>query len=395
MVIGGGIIGSCTALFLARAGVERVTVVERDLSYRAASTTRSASAIRQQFHLGINVAMSHFGYDFFTSLDRYLPDIGAVEIGFVERGYLVLATHDAKPRLEAAHRRQVENGARVLLLERDQLRERFPWLKIDDLGAATFGTAGEGWFDPIRALDVVARGARALGVSYVEDEVTGISVEGRSVTEVQLASGTTIETRGVVNAAGPGASAVAEMVGQRIPVEARKRTVFLFRPRSAVLELPNVVDPTVAGRGLYLRPYEDVFMAVTAPPPERDPDTRELEPDLYLFEEIIRPALARRVHGFEDVELVRAWAGHYEMNTFDQNAILGPHPEVEGFYFACGLSGHGVMHAPAVGRGISELVTRGHYETLDLSLFSVERIAKGEPLDDIQPSEEREHAAGI
>ncbi len=83
------------------------------------------------------------------------------------------------------------------------------------------------------------------------------------------------------------------------------------------------------------------------------------------------------------------------MSTFDQNAIIGAHGEIDGFYFACGLSGHGVMHAPAVGRGIAELVVEGAYRSLDLSVFSVDRIRRGKPLDDIQPSEARRQRAGI
>ncbi len=395
VVVGGGIIGSCSALFLARAGAGTVTVVERDLAFPAASTTRSASAIRQQFNLGINVAMSHFGYEFFTDLASYLPEGEDADIDFVERGYLVLAAHESTDRLALAHERQVENGAQVELLQRDELEKRFPWLKLDDIGAATFGTAGEGWFNPIKALDVVRRAAGAAGVSYVEGEVEAVTVDGGQVTGVSLSDGRSLECSVVINAAGPAAGTVAAMVGDPVPVEGRKRTVFLFRPKTEVEDLPNLVDPTVEGRGLYMRPYEDVFMAVTAPPPERDPATTDLEPDHYLFDEVIRPALARRVRGFEDVDLVRAWAGHYEMNTFDQNAIIGPHREVGGFYFACGLSGHGVMHAPAVGRAIAELVTEGAYRSLDLSMFSVERIARGEPLDDIQPSESRHQRAGI
>jgi FAD-dependent oxidoreductase domain-containing protein 1 len=394
VVIGGGIIGSCCALFLARAGAA-VTIVERDLEYATSSTTRSASAIRQQFHLGINVAMSHFGYEFFTHLDSYLPDSEEADIGFVERGYLILATEDALDRLRVAHERQVQNGAQVELLQRAELEQRFPWLKTQDIGAATFGTGGEGWFDPIKALQVVRRAVQAAGATYVEDEVTKVHVDEGRVRGVELASGRSISSSQVINAAGPAAGAIAAMVGDRVPVEGRKRTVFLFRPTDAVEGVPNVVDPTVAGRGLYLRPYEDVFMAVIAPAPDQDPPTTDLEPDEYLFDEVIRSALASRIRGFEDVEVVRTWAGHYEMNTFDQNAIIGQHEEVEGFYFACGLSGHGVMHAPAVGRGIAELVTEGGYRTLDLSMFSVDRIRRGEHLDDVQPSETRRHRAGI
>ncbi len=394
VVVGGGIIGTCTALFLARAGVQ-VTVVEKDLSYDRSSTARSASAIRQQFNLGVNVAMSQFGYAFFTRLHEYLPDAGAVDIGFVERGYLVLATPDGEARLRAAFDQQVENGALVELLSVDELEDRFPWLKGDDLGGATFGTAGEGWFSPLDALHAVRRCASEIGVGYVEAEVTRVDQEGDGVTGVGLSTGDTIACSHIVNAAGPKAAAVARLAGLSIPVEARKRTAFLFRPDEPVEDMPNLVDPTVAGRGLYVRPYDDLYMAVTAPPPERDPDTDDLEPDLYLFDDVISDALARRVRGFENVELVRAWAGHYEMNTLDQNAIIGAAPEPDGFLFACGLSGHGVMHAPAVGRGIAELVTEGRYSTIDLSPFSYDRILSGDALDDIQPSEARRKEAGI
>ncbi|MDQ4125450.1 MAG: FAD-binding oxidoreductase, partial [Actinomycetota bacterium] len=158
VVVGGGIVGSCVAWFLARAGVD-VVVVERDPTYERSSTSRSAAAIRQQFHLGVNVAMSRFGYDFYSALG---------DVGFVERGYLVLATAEGLPRLRVAHANQLVNGARVDLLDARTLRERFPWLKGDDVAAATFGTAGEGWLDPVAALTKVREGARA---DYVEDEV--------------------------------------------------------------------------------------------------------------------------------------------------------------------------------------------------------------------------------
>lgn len=384
VVVGGGIVGSCTALFLARADVD-VTVVERDPRYERSSTGRSASAVRQQFHLGVNVAMSRFGYEFYTSLD---------DVGFVERGYLVLAAADAVGRLEAAHRDQVANGAQVELLEVSDLRARFPWLATDGIGAATFGTGGEGWFDPVVALGKVREAAQERGARYVEDEVVAIDVEDGAVARVRLAGGTAIECSHVVDAAGAAAADVARLVGEAIPVEPRKRTVSVFRA-ARIESFPNLVDPTVGGRGLYVRPYGEDYIAVIAPRAERDPATFDLDPDDYLFDEVVRDALARRVRGFEDAELVRTWAGHYEMNTFDQNAIVGPHPDVAGFWFACGFSGHGVMHAPASARGIAELVTHGAYETIDLSPFSIERIRAGRPLDDVQPSESRVQRAGI
>lgn len=385
VVVGGGIVGSCCGLFLARAGLA-VTDVEKDPTFERSSTSRSAAAIRQQFHLGVNVAMSRFGYEFYTGLG---------DVGFVGRGYLVLATPDGSARLAAAHRNQLARGAQVELLDAGALRARFPWLKGDDVGAATFGTGGEGWFDPLAALAKVRAAAIAAGARFVSDEVTGIDHDGGVVERVRLASGATIECRHVVDAAGPGAAAVARLAGVELPVEPRKRTVCVFRPRERVEDFPNLVDPTVAGRGLYVRPYGGLYIAVTAPPPEHDPATFDLEPDVYLFDDVIRYALARRVRGFEDAELVRAWAGHYEMNAFDQNAIVGAHPDVDGLWFACGFSGHGVMHAPAAARGIAELISVGRFEAIDLSPFAFERIAQGRRLDDVQPSEARADTAGI
>lgn len=385
VVVGGGIVGSCVAWFLSRRGFD-VTVVEKDPSYERSSTSRSAAAVRQQFHLGVNVAMSRFGYDFYTGLDG---------VDFVERGYLVLAAHDAMARLEEAHRNQVDNGAKVDLLDAGELRRRFPWIKADGLGGATFGTSGEGWFDPVAALAAVRAGASRGGTRYLEDEVTGVDLDGRRVARVRLRSRSSLDCDHVVDAAGGGAAAVAAFAGVTIPVEPRKRTVCLFRPREKIEAFPNLVDPTVAGRGLYVRPYEDLYMAVTAPPPERDPATYDLEPDTYLFDDVIRDALARRVDGFEDAELVRAWAGHYEMNTYDQNAFVGSHQDVDGLWLACGFSGHGVMHAPAAGRGVAELISSGSYETIDLTPFSPSRVAEGRRLDDVQPSEARTDNAGV
>lgn len=138
-------------------------------------------------------------------------------------------------------------------------------------------------------------------------------------------------------------------------------------------------------------------MALTSPAPEIDHHCQNSDqsPDVRLFEDIIKPGLARRVVGFEDIELVSSWAGHYEVCTFDWNAIIGRQPEITNLIMACGLSGHGIMHAPAVGRGVAELLTKGDYTTLDLMPFRFERIAEGAPLDDIQTSEYRSTDAGI
>ena len=397
IIIGGGIIGSMIGYFLKSHGhTGNITILEPDPSYQRSSTARSASAIRQQFNLGINAAMSNFSFHFLRQAASHLR-VGdsAPDIGFQERGYLVLATPEGAARLREAHARQVANGADVAFLEPAALEQRLPWVNTTGIGAACLGQSGEGWFDPNALLHATRRKAEALGVQYQTARVTGLRVQHDRVRSVQLEHGGQLEADTVINAAGAQAARVAALAGIDIPIESRKRSAFVFAPRERPFEMTNIIDPTFGARGVYARPYQEHVLAVTSPAPEDDPDTDNLEPDLHLFDEVIVPALSRRVRGFEQMQLVHAWAGHYEMNTFDQNAILGPHPRIQNFVFACGLSGHGIMHAPAIGRGISEWLMTGAYQTLDLEPFGFERLLRGVPLDDVQASEHRKVSAGV
>lgn len=383
--------GTAVAYFLADSGFEGiVTVYEPDPTYEHSSTARSAAAIRQQFNLAVNVEMSGFGFEFFRALERDPPGLGLIECG-----YLVLAAPDGRDRLLAAHRRQVELGADIELLDVRDLAARFPWLVTDDVAAGCLGRSGEGWLDPRRALDRLRRAAAERGVRYVTAAVDRIHSDGDRLVAVSSNDGQTCGCDYVVDAAGRHAAVVARLAGVDLPLEARKRTAFVFRALDPPSLDVQLVDPTVDGRGIYVRPYDGDYVAVTAPPPERDGEAFDFEPDRWLFDDVIRPALQRRIRGFGDVELLRAWAGHYEMNTLDQNAIIGPHPRVENLLFACGFSGHGVMHAPAAGRGIAELVATGRYRTIDLSPFAFDRIENGIALDDVQPSERRQVRSGL
>lgn len=401
LIIGGGIIGSATAYFLALAGhAKRVVVLEPSPAYDRSSTGRSASAIRQQYNLAVNVAMSRFGYDFYRQANPHLSVNGeSIDIGFVERPYLVLAAPGGTARLREAHARQIEAGADIAFLDPEALARRVPWLNLDGIGAACLGQGGEGWFEPLAALGALRRKTEALGVTYLQQRATGIDVQGSRVTGVRLAGGAYLEVNTVVNAAGPWAAEVARLAGVDVPVESRKRSVYVFRAQQPPADFACLIDPTFASRGVFARPYgkpdEGLFMAVTSPAPNDDPHTHDFQVDDVLFEEVIQPALARRVRGFERIERVHAWAGHYEMNTFDQNAVVGAHPDLSNFVFACGLSGHGVMHAPAVGLGVAELLTTGAYQTLDLTPFQYERLRQGVPLDDVQSSEHRQVQAGV
>lgn len=394
-IVGGGIVGSAIAYFLRELGYRgTVTVYEPDPTYEATSTFRSAAAIRQQFNLAINVSMSRFGAEFFAQLDRRLREQGG-NIGFSAVPYLMLAAESGFDRLRAAHARQIEVGADVELLGQHDLAARFPWLNVSDLGGATLGRSGEGWFNPRPALGALRDLASTAGATYVRSKVVSMEVAKREIRSVWLDDGRSARHEWVVVAAGRHAAQVARLAGVELPIEARKRTAFVFASAHDVPQVVQVVDPTVDGRGIYLRPFGDGFMAVTSPSPEKDPEDYGFEPHRELFGEVVRPALEHRIPTFGELELRDMWAGHYEMNTLDQNAIIGIHPELENLVLACGFSGHGVMHAPATGRGVAELVTGGCYESLDLMPFSYERITAQRPLDDIQPSEGRATQAGL
>lgn len=394
-IIGGGIVGSAIAYFLRELGYGgRVIVYEPDPTYEKTSTFRSAAAIRQQFNLAINVAMSRFGAEFFSELDSRVDKEGA-GIGFAAVPYLILAAEGGFDRLRAAHARQVEVGADVDLMGRDELARRFPWLNVEDLSGATVGRSGEGWFDPRIALRALRRMAEEAGATYVQARVTGMQLQGDRIDTLELNEMDRARHRWVVDAAGRHAAKVARFAEITLPIEARKRTAFVFSCDGVVPQEVQLVDPTVEDRGLYLRPYRSGFMAITSPPPDEDNEDFGFEPHENLFDDVIRPALAHRVPACSDVNLEDMWAGHYEMNILDQNAIIGPHPELTNLIFACGFSGHGVMHAPATGRAVAELIRDARYSTLDLSPFSYERLLRGEPLDDIQPSEKRSTATGL
>jgi FAD-dependent oxidoreductase domain-containing protein 1 len=160
-----------------------------------------------------------------------------------------------------------------------------------------------------------------------------------------------------------------------LPVEPRKRSVFVFEARDRFEDMPLLVDPS----GVYVRPEGAMYITggAEAEDAETAANPTDFEPDWTLFEQVIWPTLAARIPAFEAIKPGRAWAGHYDYNTLDQNAVVGPHPEVENFIFANGFSGHGLQQAPAVGKALAELVVHGEYRSIDCSAFGYGRIAEG------------------
>ncbi|MCO5147294.1 MAG: FAD-binding oxidoreductase [Aquamicrobium sp.] len=384
VIIGGAIVGASVAYFLREEGFAgSITVIERDPTFARASTTLSAASIRQQFSLPENIRLSRFTLGFFRELkDRFGPD---ADIGFREKGYLILAGQDGVGLLAANHAMQTAEGADIVLEDAAALRKRFPWLSTEGIAAGAYGRSGEGWFDAHALLSLMRRGLKERGVTLVTGEVAAIERAGGQggdrVASVTLADGRRFDAGLVINAAGQNGGRVAALAGIDLPVEPRKRSVFVFEARERFEDMPLTVDTS----GIWVRPEGAAYITGGAETEEgegpADPD--DFEPDWHLFEEAIWPALAARIPAFEAIRPGRAWAGHYDYNRFDQNAVIGPHPQVANFVFANGFSGHGLQQAPAAGKALAELIVHGGWRSIDCSAFGYERIVENRPFREL------------
>lgn len=388
VIVGGAVIGSAVAYFL-MANPDfngSVLVVERDPTYRFASTSLSSSSIRVQFSNAINVRISQFGSAFIKDFARTMQVAGEAppDLNFHQGGYLFLASTEGQAQiLRENHDVQRACGADVVLWGQEDLARAFPHLNVDDIALASYGRSGEGWFSNTGLMNGFKAKARELGADYLADEVVVIGRVAARVTAVTLRSGAVVQAGTIVNASGPRAALTARMAGLDVPVEPRKRTSFVFdcasSPEGSATvnggRLPLMINPS----GVFCRPEGRFFLTGAPPAVDSAVDWDDFEPRWEEFEEIIWPALANRASAFEAIKLVNQWAGHYDFNRVDHNLIVGPHPEVRNFIYANGYSGHGLQQSPAAGRAVSELITYGGFRTLDLSEVGYERIVAGRP----------------
>ncbi|MEM7406270.1 MAG: FAD-dependent oxidoreductase [Pseudomonadota bacterium] len=380
VVIGGSIVGSSVAYHMAMAGhAAEVCVIEPDPNYAWAAAPRSAGGVRLMYGLPENIEMSRYGREVFLDFARLMDVDGQPGIfPYRRHGYLYLATGRPKVRgLETSFAVQTGQGVANELLDRDALAERFPFLRTDDVDAGLFGP-DDGTIDPHAALTGIRRKAESLGVRYVKDKVTGLEVCGSRVARVALASGRSMKVDAVVNVAGAWAPAICAMVGMDVPVEPLSRPTFHFDAARPVGEVPLTKDSS----GVMFRNEGAGYATGLTPADAKGGFQWEVQQSDYdQFESVIWPALAHRVPAFEQIKLRRAWAGHYAMNWFDGNAIIGSWSgRVDNFFFALGFSGAGLQKAPAIGRALTELITEGGYQTIDLTRLSYQRVLDNEPL---------------
>ncbi|WP_100403744.1 NAD(P)/FAD-dependent oxidoreductase [Bacillus sp. FJAT-42315] len=372
IIVGGGVMGSSTAYFLRKSGFEgKIIVFEKDPVYEYASTPRSAGGIRQLFTTAINIKLSRFSLQQYKQFpDEMAIDNERAEINFQQRGYLFLATKEMLPAIEQQKELQHQLGVPSQLLSALELRRIIPEIEIEDLAGGLY-CGEDGYLDPYSVMQGYRKKAQQLGAEYISKEVDLILTENDHVIGVRLTDGKEYRANTVINCAGAWGAYLSEKIGLPLPVVPLKRQIFQFDVATPLAKpLPLTVDPT----GVYFRHEGEKIIAGFS---------EDIKPGIDFtwkrsyFEELW-PVLAHRIPNFETIKLKSGWAGLYDFNTVDQNAIIGEHPLMNGYYLALGFSGHGMQQAPAVGLGLAELIYKGQYENIDLTPLRVERFAEND-----------------
>ena len=382
VIVGGAKIGSSVAWFLSNNPDfdGSILVVEKDPTYEFSSTAHTNSCMRQQFSREINVKISQFAAEFVNNFQAFFDNDDRVPpIHFQSYGYMYLADNEEFANtLRQAQSLQAKCGAGTQTMTAEEIKRDYPFYNVDDIICGNHNLINEGYYDGNTVFDWWKRSAREKGAEYLTNEVIGMTknANGSKVESVTLATGEVVSCEKVVNASGPRAVLTSRMAGIEIPVEPRKRYTYIFEAAKPLdRDLPLTIDPL----GVHMRSEGTYYLAGCPPDVDLAVDYDDFVQDHSLWEDKVWPTIANRIPQFEAIKLINAWVGHYAYNTFDRNAILGAHNDVENFIFVNGFSGHGFQQAPAMGRGTAELITYGEYRSLDLTPFDYVRIVKNEP----------------
>ncbi len=375
VIIGGGIVGSSIAYHLTEQGCTGVLVLERESSQGKGSTGKSMGGVRAQFSIPINIQMSLYSIPFYASFEERLGH----PCGYRPQGYFFLANSEKHMAyLRANYEKQVALGLKaVRLVSKDEVAGMYPQLRSDDIVGGSFCST-DGFVDPYSAMMGFMACAADHGAQLWRNaEVTGIALDARGVCAVETSRGQ-VATRTVVNAAGAWAAQIGKMAGIDLPVEPLRRMLVPTEPFDQFPHTaPMIIDMST---GFHFRPEGRGFLLAWNDPEEAPGFNTNFEDG---FIEKILVHAADRVPVFENLAVnpKRAWAGLYEM-TPDHHPILGPAPGVPGFFLANGFSGHGVMHAPATGKILSDLILQGRTDLVNANLLNLQRYAEGRAIEE-------------
>ncbi|HWM90495.1 MAG TPA: FAD-binding oxidoreductase [Thermoanaerobaculia bacterium] len=373
VILGGGVMGASAAWHLASRGCRDVLVLDRFPAPGQGSTGRATGGFRSQFSTEVNVRLSLLSRE---KLLRFPEEVGA-DSGYHPYGYLFLAGDEEQ--LAALDWLlgflQPLGVPGVERLGPEDIRRINPAVNTDGIPGGTLGTT-DGFIRPLEILRGYTEAARRLGVGFEYGaEVTGLTMEGDRIVRVETSRGP-VSSRFVINAAGAWAGAVARMAGIEIPVEPARRQVAATRPFSG---LPETMPMTIfLEDGFHLRVRDDrVLLLRSADLPSADPFDTTFDPSWL-------PGVVERAHyrvpclREAGIDLPACWAGLYEMSP-DSHVIVGPAPGLANLFLMNGSSGHGVMHSPALGQIVAEMILDGRASSVDVHALRPSRFAEGEP----------------
>jgi sarcosine oxidase subunit beta len=368
VIIGAGIIGVSIAYYLGKMGAKNVMVFEKD-QIAGGSTGLCAGGIRRQWSTEVNMQFAMKSFEVFQNFE---DEFGASP-EFHQIGYLFLArdqeeSESFKKNIEL----QSRFGVPSQLLNREQVKKAWPFLNLEDIFGGAF-CATDGYAGPEEVTHAIARGARRQGVEILEKtEVISIEVARDRIVSVTTRDGQ-VETRTVVNAAGPYAANVGKLAGVEVPVNPIRRQLFVTDPFD---KIPPSVPLTIDHKQNFYFRREGECVLLSGPQDEKP--SFNLTTDFDSMVQTAEKAM-HRVPVFEKAKISRGWAGLYEISP-DNHAILGKVPEVEGLILAVGFSGHGFQHGPAAGMAIAELIWNGKSESLDITPLALTRFKEGKAI---------------
>jgi sarcosine oxidase subunit beta len=366
VIIGGGVMGASAAYHLAKRGMKNIVLLEKEEFFGTGATGRCAGGVRYQFSTEINVKLS---IESLPMIERFRDEIGQ-DVNYRQCGYLLIAT-DEKDATTFRHNVELQNGLGVQtqLLSGDEVRARLPLMKFEDAIAGTFNQK-DGIVDPNGVVAGYVSAAQKMGVkAFTRAEVTRICVSGAEVEAVETTEGV-IQTRMILNTAGPWAGQIGEMAGVQIPIVPVRRQMFTTNPLNEIPEdFPFVID---FAQSLYFHREGEGLLIGMSNQEEKPGLDQNVDEE---FEFINLEAAIARMPLLERASRVSHWAGLYEI-TPDAHPIFGG-SNLKGFTICAGFSGHGFMHGPVAGKLMTEYILDGKFSTLDVSMLDLARFEEG------------------
>lgn len=366
VIIGGGVMGASAAYHLAKRGMKNIVLLEKEEFFGTGATGRCAGGVRYQFSTEINIKLS---LESLPMIERFEDELDQ-DVNYRKCGYLLIATNESDA---AAFRRNVELqnslGVHTQFLTGDEVRSRLPLMMFEDALAGTFNQE-DGIVDPNSVVAGYIGAAQKIGVRALNRaEVTGIRVSGDQVEAVETSQGV-IQTRMILDAAGPWAGQIGQMAGVQIPIIPIRRQMFTTNPLKAVPEdFPFVID---FAQSLYFHREGEGLLIGMSNQAEKPGFDQHIDDE---FEFVNLEAAIKRMPPLEQASRASHWAGLYEV-TPDAHPIFGG-SNIKGFSICAGFSGHGFMHGPVSGKLISEFILDGKFSTLDVSMLDLARFEEG------------------